>query len=121
MHFLGTLTDWKNLRRKVTYLDRYACHKWLDVILPVINKFLLAIQTGEVDKVFWDSAYSVVPAQTMTSQNKVHGWVCNFFPYVGAQLTPQYEHLGGMKKLFRQRGTKVQTFMIDESEFNRGI
>ena len=29
--------------------------------------------------------------------------------------------MGGMKKLFRQRGTKVQTFMIDESDFHRGI
>lgn len=121
VHFLGTLTDWKNLRRKITYLDRYAFHKQLDVILPIINKFILAIQTGEADKAFWDSAYTVVPAQTVTSQNKVHGWVCNFFPYVGTQLKDQFGHMGGMKKLFRQRGTKVQTFMIDESDFHRGI
>jgi len=26
-----------------------------------------------------------------------------------------------MKKLFRQRGTKIQTFMMDESDFHRGI
>ena len=62
VRFLGTLKDWHILKRKIIYLDRYGCHKWLDVLLPVINKFIEAIETDTVDKAFWDAIYSVVPA-----------------------------------------------------------
>ena len=41
--FLGTLSDWKNLKKKITYLDRFGMNKWLDVLLPIINKFINAI------------------------------------------------------------------------------
>ena len=50
VRFLGTLSDWKNLKKKILYLDRFGCHKWLDVILPIINKFIEAIQKGVVDE-----------------------------------------------------------------------
>ena len=86
VRFLGTLRDWVNLKRKITYLDRYGCHKWLDILLPVINKFIEAIETDIVDKTFWDSIYSVVPAPHQGQKHKVHGWVCNFFPYAGIEL-----------------------------------
>lgn len=62
VRFLGTLKDWKMLKRKIIYLDRYGCHKWLDQLLPIINKFIAAIEFGEVDKQFWDAIYEVVPA-----------------------------------------------------------
>jgi len=41
-------------------LDRYGCHKWLDAILPLINKFIAAIADDEVDKTFWADSYSMV-------------------------------------------------------------
>jgi len=46
----------------LTYFDRYGCHQWLDMLLPIINKFIAAIEDGEVDKDFWKACYSVVPA-----------------------------------------------------------
>jgi len=58
---LGTLRDWKILRAKITYFDRYGAHKWLDVLLPVINKFIAAIEEDEIDKTFWNAAYSILP------------------------------------------------------------
>ena len=51
---MGTLRDWLILKRKITYLDRFGCHQWLDNLLPVINKFIAVIYAGEVDKDFWD-------------------------------------------------------------------
>ena len=83
VRFYGTLRDWRNLRKRILYLDRYGCHKWLDALMPVINKFINAIQCDEVDKDFWNAAYDTIPCKTATSTNKVHGWICNFFPYVG--------------------------------------
>lgn len=83
--FLGTLRDWKILRKKIVYLDRFGCHKWLDVLLPVINKFIAAIEDDEVDEEFWSAMYTVVPRTTVTSSNKVHGWICSFFPYTAKQ------------------------------------
>jgi hypothetical protein len=90
VRFLGTLRDWKILKKKITYLDRFGCHKWLDSLLPVINKFIAAIEYEEIDKEFWESMYTLVPAQTPTSKNKVHGWLCNFFPYTGKDEKEQF-------------------------------
>jgi hypothetical protein len=89
--FLGTLADWKNLKKKITYLDRFGMHKWLDVLLPIINKFIEAVQKGTVDKEFWAKAYTVVPSTVASksgaaSSNQVNGWICNFFPYVGEEM-----------------------------------
>ena len=120
VRFLGTLKDWVNLKRKITYLDRYGCHKWLDVLLPVINKFIEAIETDIVDKAFWDSIYTVVPAPHQGQKHKVHGWVCNFFPYTGQTLKEQFAVQANMKKLFRERGKNYHTFMMDEDEFGPG-
>ena len=57
VRFLGTLNDWKNLKKRILYLDRYGCGKWLNALLPVINKFIEAVQFGTVDKKFWKEVY----------------------------------------------------------------
>lgn len=56
---MGTLRDWLVLKRKITYLDRFGCHQWLDQVLPIINKFIAAYYANEVDKEFWSKMYSV--------------------------------------------------------------
>lgn len=61
VRLLGTLDDWKTLVKKVLYFDRFGCHKWLDQLLPVLNKIIAAIEHDEVDKVFWNKIYSTVP------------------------------------------------------------
>jgi hypothetical protein len=53
------------------------------MLLPIINKFIAAIEDGEVDKDFWKACYSVVPAVVQKAKSQVFGWVCNFFPYNG--------------------------------------
>ena len=85
VRFLGTLKDWIILKRKITYLDRFGCHKWLDVLLPVINKFISALKDEEVDKTFWDDMYSTIPPNHPTGKVKVHGWITNFFPYTAIE------------------------------------
>lgn len=83
---MGTLRDWKILKRKITYMDRYMAYKWLDQLLPIINKFIAAIEHGEVDKDFWMAMYDVVAATHIGNKHRVHGWVCNFFPYISENL-----------------------------------
>lgn len=123
VRFLGTLRDWRNLRRRILYLDRYGCHKWLDALLPVINKFINAIQCDEIDRNFWNHAYTSVPCKTATSTNKVHGWICNFFPYVGqpGELREQFAHLSTAREMFRERSMNFKTFQIDDTDFTRGV
>mmetsp|Transcript_13943 Transcript_13943/g.21739 ORF Transcript_13943/g.21739 Transcript_13943/m.21739 type:complete len:220 (-) Transcript_13943:25-684(-) len=121
VRFLGTLKDWLVLRKKITYLDRFGCHKWLDSLLPVINKFIAAVRDGEVDKTFWEDMYSVVPQKHSTSKPKVHGWICNFFPYTAIDEKEMFSHQSTMKKMFRERGTKYAKYMVDEDDFYRGV
>lgn len=119
--FLGTLRDWKILKKKIVYLDRFGCHKWLDVLLPVINKFIAAIEEDEVDPDFWKAMYTVVPKTTATSSNKVHGWIGNFFPYTAREWKPQFAAQSSMKQMFKERGAKVVPHMLDEEDFYRGV
>lgn len=120
VRLLGTLSDWKRLRTKITYFDRYGCHKWLDVLLPVINKFIAAIEVDEVDKEFWNGIYDTLP-QNQTATNKVHGWICNFFPYTADPVKQQFTGGGGIKQMFRERGKDYKRFMMDENDFFRGV
>lgn len=121
VRFMGTLADWYRLKMKITYLDRFGCNKWLNALLPVVNKFIQAIEEGIVDKEFWGLAYQLNTTQSQTAANKVFGWVCNFFPYIGVERRDQFANLGGLKTIFAERGTEVKTFQIDETDFTRGI
>ena len=106
IRFLGTLADWYKLKAKILYLDRYGCHKWLNVLLPVIQKFIDAIEKDEVDLEFWDKCYQFNPTKSETAKNKVWGWISNFFPYIGAERREQFASGGTMKKMFSERGNK---------------
>ena len=119
--FLGTLRDWLTLYKKILYLDMFGCHKWLDVLLPVINKFIAAVEHGEVDEEFWANMYTVVPKTTKTSENKVNGWICNFFPYTVYTKRAQFESQSSMKQMFKDRTGKVIPSMMDENDFYRGV
>lgn len=121
VRFLGTLADWYRLKMKITYLDRFGCNRWLNALLPVINKFIEAIEEDVVDQEFWSKAYELNPTSSQTAANKVFGWICNFFPYVGQERRGQFNTLSGLKTLFAERGKDWKTFQIDETDFTRGI
>lgn len=50
---MGTVNDWKMLKKKCMYFDRYGCAKWLNQLIPIINKFILCYENEEIDKEFW--------------------------------------------------------------------
>ena len=79
-------------------------------MLPIINKFIEAIETDVVDKEFWKHCYQTVPVASATAKNKVWGWICNFFPFVGEERREQFSHLKQASKLFRERGKEYKTF-----------
>jgi len=92
------------------YLDRYGCHKWLNALLPVINKFIEAVQFGTADKAFWGKCYEINPTKSITASDKVWGWICNFFPYIGGERREQFASMPGIKKIFMERGLNWKTF-----------
>jgi len=77
---LGTEKDWKTLIEKVEGLDTYGLKVWVDALLPILNKFLLAYQ-GEVDTVFWDTCIKYVPVWGSGEEPYFEGWILNFFPF----------------------------------------
>jgi hypothetical protein len=38
----GTLEDWQKVKEKTENLRKYECDWWLDFLLPVLDKFILA-------------------------------------------------------------------------------
>ena len=67
VHFLGTLDDWKLLRKKAEDLklftlplsSRYSIYDfrgYLDGILPILDQFIQTYQ-GNVDNHFWDTIF----------------------------------------------------------------
>jgi len=46
-----------------------------------------------VDEEFWAKAYTVLPTSSANSGNKVNGWICNFFPYIGEEMREQFKHM----------------------------
>ena len=121
VRFLGTLRDWLLLRKKITYLDRYGCHKWLDSMLPVINKFIKAIEEDEIDKEFWESMYEIIPGKHAGQANKVHGWIVNFFPFTAMEQKQNFSFQHGATQLFKDRGCEPVKNMMDEDDFYRGV
>ena len=86
----------------------------------MINKFIAAIEHDEVDKEFWMAMYDTLAAPHIGQRHRVHGWVCNFFPYISENLDEQFQAQGTVKRLFRERGNKYRTFMMQENDFTSG-
>lgn len=55
----GTPQDWKQLRANVAGLGKYQLEWWIDKLLPIIDKFVAAVD-GESDADFWNSVGKIV-------------------------------------------------------------
>lgn len=77
----GTLTDWKELKKKTEYLSRYNLTWWTDELLPILDNLILA-KRGKTDTTFWKNAIKVKTVKAPYGPfDNVDGWITRFFPY----------------------------------------
>lgn len=79
----GTAEDWQQIVDRVEWLRRYQLYWWVDEMLPVLKKIVLASQ-GEVDRDFWRGMYKMHDLHNeMCGEPDVlcDGWIVKFYPY----------------------------------------
>lgn len=79
----GTAEDWQRIVDRVQWLRRYQLDWWVDEMVPVLEKIVLAAQ-GEVDRDFWRGMYKYhdLPHEMCGDPYVLSdGWIVKFFPY----------------------------------------
>ena len=79
----GTPEDWQRIVDRVQWLRRYQLDWWVDEMVPVLEKIVLAAQ-GEVDRDFWRGMYKYhdLPHEMCGDPYVLSdGWIVKFFPY----------------------------------------
>ena len=92
----GTPEDWQSIVDRVEFLRQYKLDWWVDEMLPVLRKIVLASQ-GEVDKAFWRGMFKWHDLKTeMCGDPEVlaDGWIVKFYPY------NQYKYRNDLKGLY---------------------
>ena len=86
----GCVADWEHIRAKAEKLREFDMDFWLDVLLPVLDEFVMAARK-EPNLAFWRSLVTSSGASGMPG-DPVTGWLQAFFPYLNAsgfQGSPQ--------------------------------
>lgn len=107
---LGSLEDWKELRKMLTNLRQYDLDWWMDAIEPVVD-MIIKTYNGELKKEeskrFWYSIYKKYSTHGSGASTYVTGWITNFFPYTSNDSK-------------RHRFTTLEYLMKEDKEENRG-
>jgi len=75
---LGTVEDWRSIRRRAEVLAEFDLADWVAVLLPVLDQFVAAA-AGSADREFWRSIYKQHHA---SGGPYVTGWINVLFPYL---------------------------------------
>jgi len=76
---LGTVEDWRSIRRRTEYLSEFGLKHWVDALLPVLDHFVRAAAGEAIDREFWSSFYKFNGG---SGGPFVSGWINVFFPYL---------------------------------------
>jgi len=79
----GTPEDWQSIVDRVEFLRQYKLDWWVDEMLPVLRKIVLASQ-GEVDKEFWRGMFKehdLKHEMCGDPETLADGWIVKFYPY----------------------------------------
>lgn len=79
---LGTVDDWRSIRRRVQALGEYELSPWVAALAPVVDQFIAAAQ-GQVDVAFWRSLYK---REGGSGGPYINGWVNVLFPYLTSAM-----------------------------------
>lgn len=88
----GTPEDWQSIVDRVEWLRRYQLDWWVDEMVPVLRKIVLAAQ-GEVDRDFWRGMFKIheLPgADCGDPSSLADGWIVKFFPYNDLNFREDY-------------------------------
>jgi hypothetical protein len=75
---LGSVEDWRAVRRRAEVLAEYGLTDWMKSLLPVLDQFTAAA-AGRVDRAFWRSIYKL---SDQSGGPYVTGWINVLFPYL---------------------------------------
>lgn len=89
----GKIEDWKKLREDVAQLQKYGLEWWINKLLPIIDKFVAAVEDGECDPDFWNSVGKIVAPQMSGMCPAINGWIANFFPYINSKRNTKMRNL----------------------------
>ena len=75
---LGTVEDWRAIRRRAEVFAEFDLGAWVRVLLPILDQ-LVAAADGRADRAFWRSIYK---RNTRSGGSFVTGWINVLFPYL---------------------------------------
>ena len=75
---LGSVEDWRAIRRRAEVLAEFDLRDWTAVLLPVLDE-LVAAAEGHADRSFWQSIYK---ENDQSGGPYVTGWINVLFPYL---------------------------------------
>jgi hypothetical protein len=75
---LGSVDDWKSIRRRTAMLSEFGLERWTDVLLPVLDQVVRTAE-GTVDRGFWRSFFRY---ESWSGGSELTGWILALFPYV---------------------------------------
>lgn len=110
---LGTVEDWRAIRRRAAVFAEYDLRWWTDSLLPVLEQ-LVAAREGNVDRPFWNSLYK---RDGMSGDPWVTGWINTFFPYL---LDPETNTTTVVNSA-AQNWNSAPSVEIDLSRFPAGL
>eukprot|EP00494_Astrolonche_serrata_P025830 UN26091 len=78
---LGTLNDWKQLKKRVQGLEEYKLGWWVNKLIPVMDQFIKTYEGKGFDKRFWETIYKTHEPHMSGESTTVDGWITLLFPY----------------------------------------
>ncbi|WP_438005995.1 DUF4419 domain-containing protein [Sorangium sp. So ce321] len=99
---LGSVDDWRSVRRRAAMLSEFGLAAWTDALLPVLDEVVRTAE-GHVDPAFWRSFFRY---RSASGPSELTGWILVLFPYLkvfregGARLEPS-PYLGRWEQALR--------------------
>jgi len=97
---LGTVEDWRSVRRRAQTLSEYGLDHWTDALLPVLDR-IVATAEGADETAFWQSFFHY---ESGSMGAALSGWINVLYPYLvdwrTKKVTIPNEFMAGWKQNF---------------------
>ncbi|HWO18836.1 MAG TPA: DUF4419 domain-containing protein [Kofleriaceae bacterium] len=103
---MGTVEDWRAIRRRAEVFAEFDLGAWAAVLLPVLDRFVAAA-SGDADPRFWRSIYKRDDA---SGGPYVTGWINVLFPYLA----------GGRRREPITRNEQALAWSLDREDSYQG-
>ncbi len=81
---LGTVDDWKSVRRRAAMFSEFGLDGWTSALLPVLDEVVRTAE-GHIDRTFWRSFFRY---DSSSWGSRLTGWILTFFPYLATASEP---------------------------------